>query len=97
MLAPDEAPGMGGDALAAMKDFDGARGQARVDVLVHERGGDGVVMAVELDVIVDVDAGADLPVAVDEGLGRQRAERGLNRAARRARGGWRGRGASGAR
>ena len=34
-------------------------------------------MAVELDVIVDVDAGTDLPLAVDEGLRRQRAERGL--------------------
>src|SRR5438876_5462336 len=34
-------------------------------------------MAVELDVIVDVDTGTDLPLAVDEGLRRQRAERGL--------------------
>jgi hypothetical protein len=77
VLASDEAPGMGGDALAAMKDFDGRRGQAGVDVLVHERGGDGVVMAVQFDVIVDVDAGADLPVAVDEGFRGERAERGL--------------------
>jgi hypothetical protein len=77
VLAPDEAPGMGGDALAAMKDFDGRRGQAGVDMLVHERVGGGVVMAVELDVIVDVDAGADLPVAVDEGVRGERAERWL--------------------
>ena len=34
-------------------------------------------MAVELDVIVDVDTGTDLPLAVDERLRRQRAERGL--------------------
>ena len=34
-------------------------------------------MAVELDVVINVDARADLPVAVDEGLGGQRAERGL--------------------
>jgi hypothetical protein len=77
VVAADGAPPMGRDALAAVEDLDGGRGQARVDVLVQERVGDGVVMAVELDVIVDVDAGADLPVAVDEGLGRQRAERGL--------------------
>jgi len=68
---------MRGDALAAVEDLDGGRGQARVDVFVDERVGDGVVMAVELDVIVDVDAGTDLPLAVDEGLRRQRAERGL--------------------
>ena len=68
---------MGGDALAAVEDLDGGRGQARVDVLVHERVGDGVVVAVELDVVVDVDARADLPVAVDEGLGGERPQRGL--------------------
>src|SRR5206468_8047459 len=50
------------------KNLDGGRGQACVDVFVDERVGDRVVVAVELDVIVDADAGADLPVAVDEGL-----------------------------
>src|SRR5206468_2348169 len=68
---------MRGDALAAVEDLDGGRGQARVDVFVDERVGDGVVMAVALDVIVDVDAGTDFPLAVDERLRRQRAERGL--------------------
>ena len=38
--------------------------------------GDGVVVAVELDVVVDVDARSG-PLAVDEGLGRQRPQRGL--------------------
>ena len=75
--AADGAPWMGRDALAAVEDLDGGRGQARVDVLVQERVGDGVVMAVKLDVVVDVDAGPNLPVAIDEGLGGQRAERGL--------------------
>src|SRR5712691_755191 len=77
VLAADGAPPMGRDALAAVKDLDGRRGQARVDVLVQERVGDGVVMAVELDVVVDVDASPDLPVAVDEGLRGERAERRL--------------------
>src|SRR5712691_1693376 len=76
-VALGEAPPMGRDALAAVKDLDGRRGQARVDVLVQERVGDGVVMAVELDVVVDVDASPDLPVAVDERLRGERAERRL--------------------
>src|SRR5205809_4121668 len=63
--------------VAAGEGVGGGRGQAGVDVFVDGRVGDGVVMAVELDVIVDVDAGTDLPLAVDEGLRRQRAERGL--------------------
>ncbi len=54
--AADRTPLMGGDALAAMEDFDGRRRQAGVDVFVDERVGDRVVMAVELDVIVDADA-----------------------------------------
>ena len=49
---------------------------AHIDDLVDEGVGDGVVVAVDLDVVVDVDAGA-LPLAVDEGLGGQRPERGL--------------------
>src|SRR2546426_10128474 len=68
---------MRGDTLAAMEELDSGRRQARVDMFVNERVGDGVVMAVELDVVVDADARADLPVAVDEGLGGERAEGGL--------------------
>src|SRR2546426_7429610 len=67
--AADGAPSMGRDALAAVEDLDGGRGQAGVDVFMNERVGDGVVMAVELEVVVEADASADLPVAVDEGLG----------------------------
>jgi hypothetical protein len=74
--ADDTAP-MRGDALGPVEDLDGRRGQAGVDVFVDERVGDGVVMALELDVVVDADAGADFPFAVDEGLGGERAERRL--------------------
>src|SRR5712692_5335303 len=77
VLAADGTPPMRGDALAAVEDLDGGRGQAGVDVFVDERVGDRVVVAVELDVIVDADAGADLPVAVDEGLRGERAQRGV--------------------
>ena len=62
---------MGGDALAAMDDLHRRGGGAPVDALVHERVRDRVVVAGELDVIVDVDAG-ELPLGVDEGLGGQR-------------------------
>jgi hypothetical protein len=94
VLAADDTPPMGGDALTTVEDLDGGRGLARVEVFVDERVGDRVVMAVELDVVVDADAGADLPVAVDEGLGGQRPEGGAGPGARRARGGWRGTAAS---
>src|SRR5207247_1368340 len=69
VLPADDTPPMRGDALAAVEDLDGGRGQAGVDVFMNERVGDGVVMAVKLEVVVEADASADLPVAVDEGLG----------------------------
>src|SRR5881397_1837353 len=75
--AADDTPPMRGDALAAVEDLDGGRGQAGVDVFMNERVGDGVVMAVELDVVVEADASADLPVAVDEGLGGEWPKGGL--------------------
>ncbi len=75
--AADGAPSMGRDALAAVEDLDGGRGQAGVDVFMNERVGDGVVMAVELDVVVEADASADLPVAVDEGFGGEWPKGGL--------------------
>jgi hypothetical protein len=75
VLAADDTPPMRGDALAAVEDLDGGGGQPRVDVFVDKRVGDGVVMAVEFDMVVDADPRADLPVAVDEGLGGEWAER----------------------
>jgi len=69
VAAADIAAPMGGDPLAAMEDFDGAHAGAHVDGLVDEGVRDGVVMAVEFDVIVDVDP-RGLPLAVHEGLRR---------------------------
>src|SRR5262245_23311129 len=66
-----------GHALAAMEDLDGGGGATGIDELVQELIGDGVVMAVDVDVVVDVDAGVDRPLAQGEGLGRERTERGL--------------------
>src|SRR5262245_53849096 len=73
MTAAAGAPAMGGHPLTAVEDLDGGEGQAGVDLFVQERGGDGVVVAVDLDVVVDVDPGVDLPLAIDEGLGGKRA------------------------
>ena len=67
---------MGGDALAAMEELDGRRADPRVHDFVDEGIGHGVVVAVELDVVVDVDARHG-PLAVDERLGRQRPQRGV--------------------
>ena len=54
---------MTGDALAAMEALDGVGGDAHVHLFFDERMGHGVVMAVDLDVIVDVDPGL-LPLGV---------------------------------
>ena len=46
------------DALAAVKDLDGRRGEPNVELLVKldQDVRDGVVVLVDLDVVVDVDA-----------------------------------------
>ena len=54
---------MAGDALAAMEALDGVGGDAHVHLFFDERMGHGVVMAMDLDVIVDVDPGL-LPLGV---------------------------------
>ncbi|MCS0463007.1 hypothetical protein K8R51_32100 [Rhizobium favelukesii] len=46
---------MGGDALAAVKDLDGARRCPQIDLLANEGMGDGIKEAFELDVIIGRD------------------------------------------
>src|SRR5262245_1204048 len=75
VTAAEGASAMDGHPLTAVEDLDGGGGQAGVDLLVQERVGDGVVVAVDLDVVVDVDAGGDPPLAIDEGLDGKRAQR----------------------
>jgi hypothetical protein len=67
---------MRGDPLPAMEELDRRHGQAGVDELVAEGMGDGVVVAVELDVVVDIHTGVVVPIADDEGLRGQRPEGG---------------------
>ena len=65
---------VGGDALALVEELHGARRQPRIERGVHELEGRRVVLALELDVVVDVDAHA-LPLGIGEALGGQRLER----------------------
>ncbi|MBY3259534.1 hypothetical protein HFO09_33790 [Rhizobium laguerreae] len=46
---------MDGDALAAVKDLDGARHCSKIDLLANEGMGDGIKEAFELDVIIGRD------------------------------------------
>ncbi len=64
-----------GDALAVVEEFHRHHRETRIHRLVDERVRHRVVVVVDLDVIVDVDAAA-LPVGVDEALGGQRPQRG---------------------
>src|SRR5690606_25011946 len=63
-----------GDTLAAMEVLHGMRGEPRLDLRFDELIGDGVVVAVELDVIVDMHARL-LPNAEHVRLCRERRER----------------------
>jgi hypothetical protein len=48
--------------LPLVEALDGRDSEPSVNHLVHEREGDGIVMPVELDVVVDVDACVSAPV-----------------------------------
>ena len=49
--------GVGGDALAFEKDFNGGDGELGVDGFTDEAAGDAVIMEIDFDVVVDVDLG----------------------------------------
>ena len=55
--ALERTAGVGRHAAAVMQDLDGGRGQADVDLFVDEAVGDAVGVALDADVVVDVDAG----------------------------------------
>ena len=63
---------MGGNALAAVEDFDRARGDARPNLLAQQLVRHRVVVLLDLDVIVEPDP-AFLPFGKDVRLGRQAA------------------------
>ena len=67
-------PDMDGDALAFVENLDTADGQARLDLGAGEAVGDGIIVGVDVDVIVDADP-ADAPLAVFVSAVRQRLER----------------------
>ena len=74
--AAEMAADMGRHPLPAMEELDRRHRQARIDELVAEGVGDGVVVSVELDVVVDIHAGVVVPLADDECLGREGPEGG---------------------
>ena len=63
---------MGGDALAALEGFDGARRQSHLELLADQDIGHRVIVMVDLDVVIDVHA-RTLPLGEDLALGRQRS------------------------
>ena len=65
---------MDGDALALVENLDAAGGQPRLDLGAGEAVGDGIIVGVDVDVIVDADP-AHAPLAVFVRLVRQRLER----------------------
>ena len=69
---------MAGHALAAVEAFHGGGGQAHVELAPDEGVGDGVVVALDLDVVVDVDSGL-LPFGEHVALGGKGSKRVDNR------------------
>jgi hypothetical protein len=67
-------PDVDGDALAFVENLDAAGGQPRLDLGAGEAVGDGIIVGVDVDVIVDADP-AHAPLAVFVRLVRQRLER----------------------
>jgi hypothetical protein len=62
-----------GDALSVLEDFDGARRQAHFHRLADQGMGDGVIVTLDFDVIVEMDLGL-LPGRVFVALHRQRPQ-----------------------
>jgi hypothetical protein len=55
VLPVPAGPQVDGDALTLVEDLDAAGGQARLDLGAGEAVGNGVIMGVDIDVIVDAD------------------------------------------
>ncbi|MNR40218.1 hypothetical protein D3C85_1584870 [compost metagenome] len=67
---------MTGHALIGVEALDGLRSQPHFELVLHQLIRHRVVMAVDLDVVVDVDAHF-FPFGVDVRVFRQRLQRGL--------------------
>ena len=75
MAALERGARVARDAPSAVQALHGGGGQAHVELAAHQGVGDGVVVPVDLDVVVDVDPDL-LPLGEHVTLGRQRAEGG---------------------
>jgi hypothetical protein len=74
VAAAQAAQQMAGDPLAPVEQLDRALGDARLDLLAQQAVRHRVIMAVDIDVVVESDA-ALAPLGVDVGLDRQSGER----------------------
>src|SRR4051812_22733081 len=74
VLAVPADPAMDGDALAAQEDLDGSRRQTDLDLLARVAVRGAVVVAVDLDMVVEPDP-ASPPLGQHVGLHRQRLQR----------------------
>ena len=59
------APEMGGDSSALEEDLDGGLGEPHLHLLMNELIGNAVVMAIQLDMVIDIDLGV-FPFSKDE-------------------------------
>jgi hypothetical protein len=70
------APEMGGDSSAFEEDLDGGPGEPHLHLLMNELIGNAVVMAIHLDMVIDIDLGA-FPFSKDEPMRGERLQGGF--------------------
>ena len=75
VLATLGAADMAGHALILVEALDGRGGEPDIQRLVHQGGGDAVVVAFDLHMRIDIHPRRP-PLGIDVGLGRQRLQRG---------------------
>jgi hypothetical protein len=69
-------PEMGGDSSALEEDLHGGLGEPHLHLLMDELIGDAVVMAIHLDMVIDIDLGA-FPFGKDEPVRGKRLQGGF--------------------
>lgn len=70
------APEMGGNSSALEEDLDGGLGKPHLHLLMNELIGNAVVMAIQLDMVIDIDLSA-FPFGKDEAMRGKRLQGGF--------------------
>jgi hypothetical protein len=76
MTVPLRRPGVTGNPSSLMEDLHGVCGYTNIDLLFYQLIGDGVIITLDLDMIIDMNPGL-LPLGVDIGLSRKGFKGGL--------------------